>query len=310
MMDSSFVGIDVSKDRLDVHIEPAGEALAVARDASGLASLLDKLRQVAAAVIAVEATGGFETVLVAHLAEAGLPVAVVSPDRVRAFAKASGERAKTDRIDAALIARFAAALRPPVRPLAEQETRELADLIARRRQIVAMLVAERQRHRRASERRTRRSIERLVKALERELSACEADIATAVQNTPLWRERDELLQTAPGIGPTIARTLIAELPELGSLNRKQIAALVGLAPFTRQSGRWRGKSFIGGGRAAVRAALFMGATVAAKHNPKIKAFFERLLAKGKPWKLAITACARKLLAILNAMVMTGQPWHA
>jgi transposase len=310
MMDRTFVGVDVSKDRLDVHIEPAGEAFAVARDASGLASLLDKLRQVAVAVIAVEATGGFETVLVAHLAQAGLPVAVVSPDRVRAFAKASGERAKSDRIDAALIARFAAALRPPVRPLAEQETRELADLIARRRQIVAMLVAERQRHRRASERRTRRSIERLVKALERELSACEADIATAVQNAPLWRERDELLQTAPGIGPTIARTLIAELPELGSLNRKQIAALVGLAPFTRQSGQWRGKSFIGGGRAAVRAALFMGATVAAKHNPKIKTFFERLLAKGKPWKLAITACARKLLTILNAMVMTGQPWHA
>jgi len=309
-MDRTFVGVDVSKDRLDVHIEPAGEAFAVARDASGLASLLDKLRQAAAAVIAVEATGGFETVLVAHLAEAGLPVAVVSPDRVRAFAKASGERAKTDRIDAALIARFAVALRPPVRPLAQKETRELADLIARRRQIVAMLVAERQRHRRASERRTRRSIERLVTALERELSACEADIATAVQNAPLWRERDELLQTAPGIGPTIARTLIAELPELGSLNRKQIAALVGLAPFTRQSGQWRGKSFIGGGRAAVRAALFMGATVAAKHNPKIKTFFERLLDKGKPWKLAITACARKLLTILNAMVMTGQPWHA
>jgi transposase len=271
--------------------------------------LIERLKLLPLALIAVEATGGFEGVVVGHLAEAGLPVAVVNPERVRAFAQAEGLRAKTDAIDAGLIARFAQAMRPPLRPLADAETQKLADLIARRRQIVVMLTAERQRLKRASEERARASLARLIKALERELAVCDADIGDAVRQMPLWRHHDELLQSVPGIGPTVARTLIAEMPELGRLDRKQIAALAGLAPFTRQSGKWRGKSFIGGGRSAVRAALFIAATVAARHNPPVKAMFTRLITKGKPWKLAITACARKLLTILNAIIRTGRPWQ-
>jgi transposase len=308
-MDTRFVGIDVSKDRLDVHSEPDGEAFAVGRDAAGFTELVARLKQLPVSLIAVEATGGFEAVVVAYLAEAGLPVVVVSPDRVRAFAKAEGMRAKTDAIDAGVIARFAQAVHPPVRALADADTRKLADLVSRRRQIVAMLVAERQRLKRAADPHARKSMTRLIKVLERELSVCEADIGTAVHALPLWRMHDQLLQSVPGIGPTIAHTLIAEMPELGQLNRKEIAALAGLAPFTRQSGKWKGKSFIGGGRASVRSVLFIAATVAVRHNSIIKALFKRLIANGKPWKVAVIACARKLLTILNAIIKSGIPWQ-
>jgi transposase len=307
-MDTTVVGIDVSKDRLDVHVEPGGETFAVARDAAGLEALVERLRPLAPQTVAVEATGGFETVVAASLAAASLPVVVVNPAQVRAFATALGKRAKTDPIDAAVIARFVAATRPEVRPLPDAETRMLSDLITRRRQIIQMMVAERQREKRAPAR-TKKSILRLLKALQKELTAIDDDIDDAVRGSPAWREKEDLLASVPGVGSIIARTLLADLPELGTLDRRQVAALVGLAPFTRQSGQWRGRSFIAGGRATVRSALFMGAMVAVRFNPQLRAFRDRLVAAGKPKLLAIIAVARKLLTILNAIIRDKTPWQ-
>ena len=303
-----IVGIDVSKDRLDVAIRPGGDAFFVKRDGEGIAALVEKLGSLKPAAIAVEATGGFETVVAAGLAGAGLPVVVVNPAQVRAFANALGKRAKSDPIDAAVIAHFVEATKPAIRPLPDAETQLLADLVSRSRQIVAMIGAERQRQKRAPVR-IAKSIVRLIKALEKELASLDGDIDDAVRGSPAWREKEDLLASVPGIGQTIARTLIAELPELGSLDRRQVAALVGLAPWTRQSGQWRGKSFIGGGRAAVRAALFMGAMVATRHNPTLKAFRDKLVAAGKPKLVAIIATARKLVTILNAVIRDKQPWR-
>jgi transposase len=308
-MDIIAVGIDVSKDRLDVAVYPGGEAFAVERNGAGLEQLVIRLKQLAPAIVAIEATGGFETVAAGAVGGAGLPIAIVNPAQVRAFAKALGQRAKTDPIDAAVIAHFAAAVRPEVRPLPDEATRLLSDLVARRRQIVEMIGAERQREKRALSRHMKRSIARLVKALEKELGSVDTDIDDAVRSSPAWREAEDLLASVPGVGPVIARTLIAELPELGRLNRKQIAALAGLAPYTRQSGQWRGKSFIGGGRQSVRTVLFMGAMTARLHNPVLRAFFERLVAAGKPKMVAMVAVARKLLTILNAMLRTKTPWQ-
>ena len=308
-MDIIAVGIDVSKNRLDISVRPGGEAFAVERNAAGLDLLLSRLREIAAHVIAVEATGGFETIVAAALAAAALPVVVVNPMQIRAFAKALGKRAKTDAIDADVIARFAEATRPEVRPLPDAATRLLADLVARRRQIVEMMAAEGQRERRISDKRLKKSIARVRKVLEQELNELDEAIDDSIRGSPAWREKENLLASVPGVGPTIARTLIAELPELGTLGRKQIAALAGLAPFTRTSGQWRGKSFIGGGRPAVRAAVFMGALVAKKHNPVLKAFFDRLRAAGKPKMVALIAVARKLLTILNAILRDNRPWQ-
>lgn len=308
-MDAIVVGIDVSKDRLDVAVRPTGEVFAVARDAEGIDVLIARLTPLAPAAVAVEATGGYETVVAASLAAAGLPVVVVNPAQVRSFAQALGRRAKTDPIDAGVVAHFVEATKPDVRPLPDQATRLLADLVARRRQIVAMIVAERQRQKRLPDKRLQKSIARLLAALQRELSSLEADIDEAVRGSPAWRDKEDLLASVPGIGKTIARTLLAELPELGSLDRRQIAALVGLAPWTRQSGQWKGKSFIGGGRADVRAALFLGAMVAARHNPTLKTFRDRLVQAGKPKLVALVATARKLLTILNAILRDQQPWR-
>jgi transposase len=302
------VGIDVSKDKLDVAVRPGGEAFVVGRDAAGLSALTAKLGKLRAARIAVEATGGYETVVTAELAAAGLPVVVVNPAQVRAFAKALGRRAKTDPIDAAVIAHFVEATAPEVRPLPDEATRLLADLVARRRQIVDMMAAERQRRQRMPAR-LQKSIDRLLLVLQKELSSLEADIDDAVRGSPAWREKEDLLVSVPGIGPVIGRTLIAEMPELGKLDRRQVAALVGLAPWTRQSGRWKGQSRIGGGRASVRTALFMGAMVAKRYNPVLKAFYDRLVAAGKKKLVAIVAVARKLLTILNAIIKTGKPWQ-
>lgn len=305
-----FIGVDVSKDRLDVHVLPAGEAFAVARDGEGVEALAGRLAALGPALVALEATGGFERVVAAGLLGAGLPVAVVNPAQVRAFAQALGQRAKTDPIDAAVIARFAAAVKPAPRPLPDAQTRLLADMVARRRQIVAMIGAERQRQARAPAALARR-IARMVAVLEAELAALDRDLDDTIRRTPAWQARVDLLTSVPGVGPVIARTLLAELPELGRLDRRQIAALAGLAPWTRQSGRWRGKSMIGGGRAAVRAALYMGATVAARHNTALRAFYQRLVATGKAKKAAIVAVARKLLTILNAILRDAKPWsHA
>jgi transposase len=308
-METIIAGIDVSKDRLDVAVRPGGEAFVVERNAAGLDVLIARLRELSPYLVALEATGGFETIVAAALAGAGLPLVVVNPAQVRAFAKALGQRAKTDPIDAAVIAHFAEATKPELRPLPDEATRLLADLVARRRQIVEMLAAERQRAKRVTVAHLHKSIARLIKVLEKELAGLDADIGDAVRGSPAWRDKEDLLVSVPGIGPTIARTLIAELPELGQLSRKQIAALAGLAPFTRQSGQWRGRCFVAGGRTVVRTALFMGAMVAKQHNPVLKAFFDRLVRAGKPKMTALIAVARKLLTILNAILRDHRPWQ-
>jgi transposase len=308
-MDAIYVGIDVSKDRLDVAIRPSGESFAVSRSGAGIDELIERLKPLSIRLMAIEATGGFETIVAAGLAGAALPVVVVNPAQVRAFAHALGKRAKTDPLDAAVIAHFAEATKPQLRQFPDATTQLLADLVARRRQIVDMMAAEGQRARHVTVPRLQKSIARLRKALEKELSELDDDIGGHVRGSPAWAEKEDLLASVPGIGPTIARTLIAELPELGSLDRRQIAALVGLAPWTRQSGKWRGKSFIGGGRSSVRRALFMGAMVAARYNPILKAFRDRLVAAGKNKLVAIIAVARKLLTILNAILRDNTPWQ-
>jgi transposase len=310
-MDAVFVGIDVSKDKLDVHVVPLGQSFTVARDSEGLAELNRQLGSLTGiALVAVEATGGFETVVAASLAGAGLPVAVVNPAQVRSFASALGKRAKSDPIDAAVIARFALATQPQPRPLPDEQTTALADLVARRRQIVQMIVAERHRLAHATLGRLRRSIERLLTALQKELSEIDSELDAMVRNSPAWRHNENLLTSVPGVGRIIARTLQAEMPELGTLDRRQIAALAGLAPWTRQSGLWKGKSFIGGGRANVRAALFLGALAAARFNPALRSFYRRLVDAGKPKIVALIAVARKLLTILNAIIREQTPWQS
>jgi transposase len=308
-MDAIAVGIDVAKNRLDVCIRPNGEAFAVDRSGAGIEALMERLRKLTPRIIAVEATGGFETVVVASLAAAGLPVVVVNPAQVRAFAQALGKRAKTDPIDAAVIAHFVEATKAEPRPLPDQMTCLLADLVARRRQIVEMMAAEGQRERRITDKRLRKSIARLRKAMERELAELDDEIDDHIRRSSVWAEKEDLLASVPGIGPIIARTLIAELPELGSLDRRSIVALAGLAPWTRQSGQWRGKSFIGGGRKSVRNALFIAAMVASRHNPTLKLFRDRLVGAGKPKLVALVAVARKLLTILNAILRDKRPWQ-
>lgn len=309
-MDAIVVGIDICKDRLDVHLHPAGESFAVARNAEGLDALIARLAPLGVQAVAMEATGGFETVVAASLSGAGLPVIVVNPAQVRAFAQALGKRAKTDSIDAAVIARFLEATKPEIRPLPDADTRLLADLVARRRQIVQMIVAERQRETQLPTRNLRRSAARLIKALQKELAVLDRSVDDAVRGSPVWREKEELLKSVPGVGNVIARTLLAKMPELGKLTRREIASLAGLAPWTRQSGRWRGKSFIGGGRSSVRAVLFMAAMVGARCNPILKAFHQRLIAAGKPKMVALIAVARKLLTILNAILRDKTPWQS
>jgi transposase len=308
-MEATVVGIDVAKHRLDVCIRPSGECFVVDRTGAGIEALSERLKEVSPRVIAVEATGGFETIVAAGLAAAELPVVVVNPAQVRAFAQALGKRAKTDPIDAAVIAHFAEATKAQPRALPDEMTRLLADLVARRRQIVEMMAAEGQRERRLTGKRLKKSIVRLRKAMEKELAELDREIDDHVRGSPVWAAKEDLLASVPGIGPVIARTLIAELPELGSLDRRQIAALVGLAPWTRQSGQWRGKSFIGGGRKSVRNALFVAAMVASRCNPVLKPFRDKLVNAGKPKLVALIAVARKLLTILNAILRDQSPWQ-
>ncbi|TBA26516.1 IS110 family RNA-guided transposase [Rhizobium ruizarguesonis] len=303
------VGIDVSKERLDVAILPQGEVFAVGNDHAGIDELVERLKGIGVDAIALEATGGYEMLAVAGLSSAGLTVLVVNPAQVRAYAHAIGRRAKTDPIDAAVIAAFVLATKPEVRPLRDAETQALSELVARRRQIVQMVVAEENRLRMALAKQAQKSIKRLLKALRRELESLDADLDSHIRKSPVWRVREALLTSVPGVGATTARTLLAELPELGSLDRRQIASLAGLAPWTRQSGKWKGKSFIGGGRGKVRAVLFMAALVASRYNPDLKAFRDRLVAAGKPKIVAIVATMRKLLTILNAIIRDGRPWQ-
>jgi len=308
-MDATVIGIDVAKDRLDVCVRPSGDSFIVARTGAGIEDLAERLKKLTPRVVAIEATGGFETVVAAGLAAAGVPLVIVNPAQVRAFARALGKRAKTDPIDAAVIAHFVEATRAQPRPLPDETTRLLADLVTRRRQIIDMMIAEGQRNHRLVNKRLKNSIARLRRALEKELAEIDRELDDQVRGSPAWAAKEDLLASVPGVGPIIARTLIAELPELGALDRRKIAALVGLAPWTRQSGQWRGKSFIGGGRKTVRTALFMAAMVAARHNPVLKAFRDKLVAAGKPKLLALIAVARKLLIILNAILRDNRPWQ-
>ena len=309
-MEQIFIGIDVSKDRLDVHLRPTDEAFAVARDGEGLENLIDRLRVLGPALVVLEATGGFEVTVAASLAAAGVPLTVVNPRQIRDFARATGQLAKTDALDAKVIARFAEAVRPAPRPLPDEQARALAELVARRRQLIEMIVAERNRRRQLTSRRLIKGAERLLAAMQKELSELEADLGDSIRGTPVWHERDELLRSVPSIGPIVARTLIADLPELGRLDRKQIAALVGVAPLNRDSGKMRGKRTTFGGRAKVRCALYMAALVASRRNPVLKVFYQRLLQAGKAKKLALTAVMRKLLTILNAMVRDNTRWQS
>jgi len=304
-----FVGIDVSKDRLDVHIRPTGEVFAVARDGAGLEQLVGKLRTIAPSLIVLEATGGFETVVAAALAAAGLPLAVVNPRQIRAFAKACGQLAKTDKLDAAVIAHFADAVQPPARGVPDEAARALAELLTRRRQLIGMMTAERNRRRQLTQPRLVRTVDQVLATLQLQLSAIDTDIDTAIRATPAWREKEELLTTAPAIGAKIARTLIADLPELGALTRRRITALVGVAPFNHDSGKRHGKRAIAGGRSSVRAALYMAVLVAIRRKLPLGATYQRLRAAGKPAKVAIVATMRKLLVILNAIMRDKTAWH-
>jgi transposase len=298
-----FVGIDVAKADLAVAVRPGTEAWTVSNDDAGIQALLARLRSRAPTLLVLEATGGYERALVAALATAGLPVVVANPRQVRDFARATGQLAKTDALDANILALFAERVRPEPRPLSGDATHALDALLTRRRQLLEMLIAERNRLTHAPTA-IRRDIAQHVRWLERRLRDVDTDLDQLIQASPVWRATENLLRTAPGVGPVLSRTLIGDLPELGSLNRKQIAALVGVAPLARDSGTLKGKRLVWGGRAPVRATLYMAALVATRRNPTIRAFYQRLLATGKPKKLALTACMRKLLIILNAMART------
>ena len=303
------IGIDVSKDQLDVAVGVDGPAWSVANDESGIGTLLEDLRGRPCELVILEATGGFEIPATTALASAGLPVVVINPRQARDFARATGQLAKTDRLDARILALFGERVRPQPRPLPSNDARLLDALLTRRRQVIAMITAEKNR-RGFAPAPLKKPIERHIRWLQRELENVDTDLGKSIQSSPVWRTREQLFQSVPGVGPVVSRTLIAELPELGYLNRKQIAALVGLAPLANDSGRHTGRRTVFGGRASVRQALYMAALVASRRNPTIRTFYERLLASGKPPKVALTACMRKLLTVLNAMARNGSPWEA
>jgi len=305
----NFVGIDVAKRQLDVVERPSGEHWATGNDAAGVATLVERLRATGPiGLIVLEATGGYEIPVVAALTAAGLPVVVVNPRQVRDFARAIGKLAKTDAIDAAVLAQFAEAVRPEVRALPDELTQTLQSWLARRRQLLEMLLAEEQRLAIAV-RSLRPQLQQHIEWLRQQLRDVDSELQTLIRQSPVWREQENLLRTVPGVGPVLATTLLADLPELGRLNRKQIAALVGVAPLNRDSGQQRGSRHIWGGRAPVRTALYMATVSAVRCNVVIRAFFERLSAAGKPKKVALTASMRKLLTILNAMMHSRTGWQ-
>ena len=306
----SYVGIDVSKARLDVHVLPQGEAFAVLQDGEGLASLTERLQGLGRSLVVLEATGGLQERAAAALVAAGLDVAVVNPRQVRDFARSRGLLAKTDRLDARIIAAFAEANRPEPRPLADEERAALIDLVGRRRQLVEMRAAEKIR-RPQLQPKLRPKLDEHLAWLTQAIDDLDLEIGEAVRQSPAWRVEDDLLKAVPGVGRVASATLIAKLPELGKLDRRKIAALVGVAPFNRDSGSFRGKRHIQGGRADVRSALYMATVTAVRCNPTIRTFYRHLIAKGKLPKVALTACMRKLLTILNAILKTATPWkHA
>ena len=302
------VGIDVAKAELVVAVRPGGDRWTVPNNEAGVARLRARLQQLVPTLVVLEATGGYERAAVAALAAVQLPVVVANPRQVRDVARATGQLAKTDSIDADLLALFAERVRPTPRPLADEASAALDALLTRRRQLVGMLIAERNRleHTVAA---VRRGIRTHIRWLERQLSAVDRDLDDMIQQSPVWRAKEDLLRSVPGVGPIVSRTLLGELPELGQLNRRRIAALVGVAPFACDSGTLRGWRVVWGGRAPVRTALYMSALVATRRNPVIRAFYLRLVAAGTPKKVALIACMRKLLTILNVMLRTNTPWR-
>ena len=309
-MDASpvWIGIDVAKAHLDIAVRPTGEQWRSGTDEGALAQLVERVRALAPALVVLEATGGLQTPVVSRLAAAGLPVAVVNPRQVRDFAKATGRLAKTDALDAHVLAHFAEAVGPPARPLPDAATQELQALLARRRQVVEMLTAAKNRLGSAGAR-VRPQLQEHITWLERQLRELDKDLDALIRQSPTWQAQDARLRSVPGVGPGLSRTLLAALPELGQLNRKQLAALVGVAPLNRDSGTWRGRRTIWGGRAQVRAMLYMATLAATRCNPPIHAFYDRLCAAGKPRKAALVACMHKLLLMLNALVRDQAVWQ-
>jgi transposase len=307
-VENLYVGIDVCKRTLDIAVRPTGEQWTVCNDDAGITSLVTDLRALGPVLVVLEATGGYEVPVTSALVAAGLPLAVTNPRRVRDFAKATGALAKTDKIDARVLAHFAQGVQPTPRAVPDEQQRAFADLLARRRQLIEMLTAEKNRLK-ISPRALRPRIQAHIDWLQRDLDEIENDLVNRIHQSPVWREQDEILQSTPGVGPVLSFTLLAELPELGTLNRKQIAALVGVAPLNRDSGKMHGKRSVWGGRAQVRSALYMATLSATRYNPVIRDFYQRLCNAGKLHKVALTACMHKLLIILNAMLKNRTAWR-
>ena len=304
-----FVGIDVSKSTLDVSIEPIGQTLHVAYDEAGISQIVASLKVAAPTLIVMEATGGLEVRIATELASKGLPVAVINPRQARDFAKATGRLAKTDRVDATMLAAFAKAIRPQARPLKDEDTIALNDMVNRRRQLIDMRVQETLRLGTAASKALQKNLNKHIAWLDKQITGIDHDLTKRLRSSDVWRAKDDLLRGIPGVGAVTALTMLAKCPELGTLNRREIAALTGVAPLANDSGKHRGKRFIWGGRAAVRAVLYMAAVSAIQHNEPIKVFAERLKKAGKPPKVVIVACMRKLLTIMNSMLKNNAPWN-
>jgi transposase len=304
-----YAGIDVSKGSLDVAVRPVGESWQEDNSDKGIRAIVKRIKELGVSLVVAEATGGLEVQVVSALTVDGINVSVVNPRQVRDFAKATGRLAKTDSIDAEVLARFAETVRPEVRPLKDEKERELAELVARRGQVVQMLVAEKNRLGQTGSKAIRKELKAHIAWLERRLGGIDKGIDSAIKDSPVWRVKDDLLRSVPGVGKATSSMLLAGVPELGVLNRRQVAALVGVAPLNRDSGLFKGRRAVWGGRAGVRATLYMATLAAVRFNPVIKAFYQRLREEGKRPKVALTACMRKLIVILNAMVRDGEKWH-
>ncbi len=310
MYEEVFVGIDISEDQLDVHVLPKDMHFVSKNDSKGISKLIARLQKDRPTVIVMEASGGYEIDVASELGSVGLPVVIVNPRQVRDFARGIGKLAKTDKIDAYVLARFAETTKPVVKPLPTEKEKELKELVARRRQLIQLRASEKNRSHRARSRRVRDSIATIIKALDQEIKEIDDDTQNLIKNSPLWREKEDLLTSFPGIASRTATTLVAKLPELGQADRQEIACLAGLAPLNKDSGKMRGKRMIAGGRAEVRQALYMAAVSATRFNPLIRPFYLRLIQAGKPVKVALVACMRKMLVIINAMIKRKQPFQA